>query len=152
MKLVRFSIDKNILPTASDRDQGVRWGVIQGSRYLQITGDPLGQHILTDRAFEPAEVRLLPPCTPSASPLLAPVRRRTAIGCCCAAPPPGLEATALVGVLLAVHVQDAGQAIGRQAVQPGLWLAAVATALAIVLSLGRMRGTPRRLTPSGETV
>jgi len=59
---------------------------------------------------------------------------------------------ALVGVLLAVHVQDAGQAIGRQAVQPGLWLAAVATALAIVLSLGRMRGTPRRLAPSGETV
>src|SRR5690606_31056873 len=59
---------------------------------------------------------------------------------------------ALVGVLLAVHVQDAGQAIGRQAVQPGLWLAAVATALAIVVSLGRMRGTPRRLAPSGETV
>src|SRR5690606_4141497 len=59
---------------------------------------------------------------------------------------------ALVGLLRAAHLRDAGRALGRQAVQPGLSLAAVATALAIVLSLGRRRGTPRRLSPSGETV
>jgi 2-keto-4-pentenoate hydratase/2-oxohepta-3-ene-1,7-dioic acid hydratase in catechol pathway len=65
MKLVRFSIDKNTPPTASDRDPGVRWGVLDGERYRQLTGDPLGQFVTSERLFEPDEVRLLPCCTPS---------------------------------------------------------------------------------------
>ena len=65
MKLVRFSIDKDTPPTATDRHPGVRWGVLEGERYRQITGDPLGQFVPSERLFEPGEVRLLPCCTPS---------------------------------------------------------------------------------------
>ena len=65
MKFVRFSIDPETPSTAPDGAPGVRWGVIDGERYRQLTGDPLGQWILTDRFYSPSEVRLLPPCTPS---------------------------------------------------------------------------------------
>jgi 2-keto-4-pentenoate hydratase/2-oxohepta-3-ene-1,7-dioic acid hydratase in catechol pathway len=65
MKLVRFSIDPNTRPAASDRDPGVRWGVVEGEQYRQITGDPLGEWVPAERRYDPAAVRLLPPCTPS---------------------------------------------------------------------------------------
>jgi len=65
MKLVRFSIDPETDPTADDSAPGVRWGVVDGDRYQQLEGDPLGQWITTGRTWAPAEVRLLPPCTPS---------------------------------------------------------------------------------------
>ena len=65
MKFVRFSIDPETLPTAPDSSPGVRWGVVEGDVYRQLTGNPLGQWIATDRVFSPQQVRLLPPCSPS---------------------------------------------------------------------------------------
>ena len=65
MKLVRFSIDLDTPPTAPDSAPGVLWGILDGDRYRQLQGDPLGQWIAAGRTFDPAKVRLLPPCTPS---------------------------------------------------------------------------------------
>jgi 2-keto-4-pentenoate hydratase/2-oxohepta-3-ene-1,7-dioic acid hydratase in catechol pathway len=65
MKLVRFSVDLHTPSTASDQAPGVRWGIVEGDRYRQLTGDPFGQWIATDRLYAPEEVRLLPPCSPS---------------------------------------------------------------------------------------
>src|SRR2546422_11138830 len=65
MKLVRFSIDPETGSTAPDSAPGVRWGVVDGDQYRQITGDPLGQWISTHRVYQPSAVRLLPPCRPS---------------------------------------------------------------------------------------
>ncbi|MBI3665047.1 MAG: fumarylacetoacetate hydrolase family protein [Acidobacteria bacterium] len=65
MKFVRFSIMKETPPTAPGTAPGVRWGFIDGDRFRQIHGDPLGQWIPTERYYRPKEVRLLPPCCPS---------------------------------------------------------------------------------------
>src|SRR5712692_3678761 len=65
MKFVRFSVEPQTAPTAPDSAPGVRWGVIEGEGYRQLTGTPLGQWIKTDFVFAPDHVRLLPPCTPS---------------------------------------------------------------------------------------
>jgi 2-keto-4-pentenoate hydratase/2-oxohepta-3-ene-1,7-dioic acid hydratase in catechol pathway len=65
MKFVRFSVDKDTAPTVRDGAPGVRWGLLEEDRYRQITGDPLGQWISSDRVYRAAEVRLLPPCAPS---------------------------------------------------------------------------------------
>ena len=65
MKFVRFSIQKETPPTAPDTAPGVRWGTIEGERFRQLQGDPLGQWIPTERYYRPEEVRLLPPCCPS---------------------------------------------------------------------------------------
>jgi len=65
MKFVRFSIDKETRSTAPEGSDGVRWGVVEGERYRQITGTPLGQWIPSERLFSPEEVRLLPPCAPT---------------------------------------------------------------------------------------
>ncbi len=65
MKFVRFSLDRNTPPTAPDGASSIRWGILEGDRYRQITGDPLAEWIPTDRLYDPAQVRLLPPCSPS---------------------------------------------------------------------------------------
>lgn len=65
MKFVRFSVDAATPPTAPDSAPGVRWGLVEGDRFRQLTGHPLGQWIATDFVFMPEQVRLLPPCTPS---------------------------------------------------------------------------------------
>ena len=65
MKFVRFSIDKETASTVADSVEGVRWGIIEGGQYRQITGSPLGQWIAADRLYSPESVRLLPPCSPS---------------------------------------------------------------------------------------
>ncbi len=65
MKFVRFSIDLTMPSTAPDSMPGVRWGIMEGDRYRQLTGDPFGQWIATDRLYSPEQVRLLPPCSPS---------------------------------------------------------------------------------------
>ena len=50
---------------------------------------------------------------------------------------------AQVGVLLAVIAQGGAPALERQAVQISMWAAVATTAVAVVLSLSRLRGTPR---------
>ena len=65
MKFVRFSVSKETSSTAPDSAPGVRWGTIDGDGYRQIQGDPYGQWISADRVYSLAEVRLLPPCSPS---------------------------------------------------------------------------------------
>ncbi|GAB2914451.1 MFS transporter [Paralcaligenes sp. KSB-10] len=52
---------------------------------------------------------------------------------------------ALVGVLLAVIAQGGAPALERQAVQVSMWIAVAATAVAVVLSLSRLRRIPYRL-------
>jgi DHA2 family multidrug resistance protein-like MFS transporter len=58
--------------------------------------------------------------------------------------------TALVGVLLASHARG-GVSMERPAVQLSLWIAVVATALAVTLSLSRLRRDPHRLGASRKT-
>lgn len=58
--------------------------------------------------------------------------------------------TALVGVLLASHARG-GVSMERPAVQLSLWIAVAATALAVTLSLSRLRHIPRRLGASRKT-
>jgi len=53
--------------------------------------------------------------------------------------------TALVGVLLAVYARGGTVAPQRHAVQLSLWIAVAVTALAVGLSLSRLRATPYRL-------
>lgn len=65
MKFVRFSVDKATAPTVRDGAPGVRWGLLEDDKYRQITGDPLGEWISSDRVYRAGEVRLLPPCSPS---------------------------------------------------------------------------------------
>ncbi len=65
MRFARFSVDPSTPPTAPSSAPGVRWGGLEGDRIRQIHGDPLDQWIPTDRLYAAAEVRLLPPCSPS---------------------------------------------------------------------------------------
>jgi 2-keto-4-pentenoate hydratase/2-oxohepta-3-ene-1,7-dioic acid hydratase in catechol pathway len=55
MKFVRFRVGP----------EEVRWGLLEAEGYRQITGDPLGEWIATDRVYRAAQARLLPPCAPS---------------------------------------------------------------------------------------
>lgn len=56
--------------------------------------------------------------------------------------------TALVGLLLAVYARGDAIVHERQAVQTSLWIAVAVTALAVGLSLSRLRGAPYRLPQS----
>lgn len=53
--------------------------------------------------------------------------------------------TATVGILLAVSAKAGVGAVQQQAVQLSLWIAVGSTALAVLLSLGRVRAIPYRL-------
>jgi len=65
MKFVRFTLDREAAPTVRDTVPGVRWGLVEDAGYRQITGDPFGEWITTNWVYPAAEVRLLPPCSPS---------------------------------------------------------------------------------------
>src|SRR5262249_18661984 len=65
MNFVRFSMVPATPSTAPDSAPGARWGLPEDGRSRQLTGDPFGQWIATDRLYAPKEVRLLPPCSPS---------------------------------------------------------------------------------------
>ncbi|MBI3695524.1 MAG: fumarylacetoacetate hydrolase family protein [Acidobacteria bacterium] len=65
MKFVRFGLDPQTPATATDAVTGVRWGLVEGDQYRQVTGNPFSQWIATSRFYSPGQVRLLPPCSPS---------------------------------------------------------------------------------------
>lgn len=61
-RYVRFSLDRSIAPTVSDASPAICYGILDGQEIRETDG-PAGR--LTGKQFSLAEVRLLPPCSPT---------------------------------------------------------------------------------------